>query len=103
VILDHDRQPTFLRVERGAFGHSPALERAVQFQAEIEMQPGCPVQLHHEAQRSAAFVLTTLGFGCFLKLPFFAVFLKGHRLSVSVGSLDQLRQILTRRVQMNPS
>ena len=101
MIFHHDRQPSFLRVKRGAFGHSPTLERAVQLQAEIEMEPGRAVQLHHEAQRPATFVLATLGFGCLLKLTFFAVFLKGHRLNV--GSLDQPRQILTRRVEMNPN
>ena len=65
------------------------------------MEPGGPVQLHYEAQRPTAFVLATLGFRRLLKLAFFAIFLEGHRLSV--GSLDQPRQILTRRVQMNPS
>src|SRR5439155_5926686 len=71
----------FLRVVRGAFGHSPALERAIQFQPEIEMEPGRPVQLHHEAQRPAAFVLATFGFGRLLKLTFFAVFLERHGLN----------------------
>ncbi len=101
MVFDHDRQPSFLRVERGAFGHSPTLERAIQFQAEIEMEPGRPVQLHHEAQRPTAFVLATFGFRCLLKLAFFAVFLEGHRLNV--GSLDQPRQILPCSVQMNTS
>ena len=56
------------------------------------------MQLHHETQWPAGFVLATLGFRCLLKLAFFAVFLEGHRLNV--GSLDQPRQILPRSAEV---
>lgn len=97
AVFHHDRQPPLLRIERGSFGNSPALERAVKFQAEIEMEPGGAVQLHDEAQRPAAFGLATFGFWRRLKLAFVAVSLEGHGLNI--GSLDWPRQILPCGVQ----
>ncbi len=78
MVFHHDCQPSFLRIERRAFGHSPTLECAIQLQSEIEMEPGGPVQLHHKAQRTPAFVLAAFGFRCLLEFAFFAVFFEGH-------------------------
>src|SRR5882757_4190857 len=49
MILDLDRQPLVVRIERGAARHRPGLEDAVEFEPEIVMQPGRIVLLDHEA------------------------------------------------------
>src|SRR5262249_55751829 len=83
MIFHHDGQAPFLRVERWALRHSPALESAIELQTEIEMEPRRPMQLHHESQRPLAFPLTALRLGCMLKLTFYSILLKAHLLGLA--------------------
>ena len=48
MVLDLDRQPLVVRIERGTARHRPGFEDAVEFQPEIVMQPGRVVLLDHE-------------------------------------------------------
>ena len=48
VILDLDRQPLVVGIERRPPGHRPGLEDAVELQPQIVMQPGRVVLLDHE-------------------------------------------------------
>ncbi len=51
VVLDLHGQALVVRVERGAAGHRPGLEHAVEFEPQVVMQPGGVVLLDDEAQR----------------------------------------------------
>src|SRR6185503_5765349 len=55
VILDFDRQSLVVRVEAGPLGDRPALQHPAQAEAEIVMQPGCGMFLHHEEAVAACF------------------------------------------------
>ena len=48
VILDLDRQPLVVRIERGSSRHRPGFEDAVELQPQIVMQPGRVMLLDHE-------------------------------------------------------
>ncbi|MHC2538449.1 hypothetical protein ACVJMY_008018 [Bradyrhizobium diazoefficiens] len=49
MVLDLDRQPLVVRIERGALRHRPGLEHAVELEAEIVVQPAGVMLLDHEA------------------------------------------------------
>ena len=49
VILDLDRQPLVVRIDRGTARHRPGLEDAVELEPEIVMQPRRVVLLDHES------------------------------------------------------
>ena len=49
VVLDVDGEALGARVERRALGHGPRHEDAVHLEAEVVVQAGGPVALHHEA------------------------------------------------------
>ena len=48
VILDLDRQPLVMRIERGPLGDRPGFEDAVELQPQIVMQARCVMLLDHE-------------------------------------------------------
>jgi hypothetical protein len=48
VILDLDREPLVMWIERRAFRHRPGLEHAVMLEPEIVMQTACIMLLDHE-------------------------------------------------------
>ena len=48
VILDLDREPLVVRIERGSSRHRPGFEDAVELQPQIVMQPGRVMLLDHE-------------------------------------------------------
>jgi hypothetical protein len=50
MVFDMDSKPFVGRIEAGAFGDRPALERAVKLQAEVIMQTGRVVLLDQIAQ-----------------------------------------------------
>ena len=50
MVLYVNSQAFDLRVQRRTFGHGPALEGAVDFEAEIVMQAGCVMLLDTELQ-----------------------------------------------------
>src|SRR4051812_24969602 len=49
VVLDLESRPADFRVERRAFRHRPARQRAAHLQPEVVMQPPRPVTLHDES------------------------------------------------------
>ncbi len=49
MILDLDREPLVVRIERGAARHRPGFEDAVEFQPQIVMQAGRVMLLDYEA------------------------------------------------------
>src|SRR5262249_42563711 len=49
MVLDLDREPLVMRVERGPPRHRPGLEHAVEFEPQIIMQSGRGVFLDDEA------------------------------------------------------
>ena len=49
VVLDVDRHPPDGRVERGALGHGPGHEHALDLQPEVVVEPGRPMALDDEA------------------------------------------------------
>ena len=48
VVLDLDREPLVARIERRPLGYRPGFEHAVEFEAEIVMEPGGIVLLDDE-------------------------------------------------------
>src|SRR5256885_16184572 len=48
MVLDLDRQPLVMRIERRTARHRPGFEDAVEFQTKIVMQPRRVVLLDHE-------------------------------------------------------
>src|SRR5207249_4978740 len=48
MVLDLDREPLVVWIERGAARHRPGLEDAVEFEAQIVMQTRCRVLLDDE-------------------------------------------------------
>ncbi len=73
MVLDLDRQPLVVRIERGPPGHGPGLEDAVEFEPQIVMQARRIVLLDHEPallrrldRRLAA------GLGGLLEIAFFS-------------------------------
>src|SRR3981189_2114169 len=48
MVLDLDRQPLVVRIERGAAGHCPRLEGAVEFESKVVMQARGVVALDDE-------------------------------------------------------
>jgi hypothetical protein len=48
MIFDLDRERTLARVEARSFWNGPAFENALQFEAEVVVQPGGGVFLHDE-------------------------------------------------------
>src|SRR5262249_2130270 len=60
VILDVNGQALFRRVKARATGHRPALHHAIEFEAEIVMQPPRRVLLNHIAIASAIASTATL-------------------------------------------
>src|SRR5690606_21489380 len=70
-----------LRVQRRPLGHSPTLKRAVQFQAEVVMQPRGVVLLNAVLQRTLLATLArsrAAGLRRRTEIPFAVVFLQGH-------------------------
>jgi hypothetical protein len=50
MVLDLDRQPSVVGIERGPARHRPGLEHPVQLQAQVVVQPGGGMLLDDEAQ-----------------------------------------------------
>ena len=50
VVLDLDGEPLVCRIEGGPPRDGPGLQDAVQFEPEVEVQPGRGMLLHHETQ-----------------------------------------------------
>ena len=50
MVLDLDGQPLIVWVQRRAARDGPGLEHAVEFKAQVVVQPGRVVLLDHEAQ-----------------------------------------------------
>src|SRR5579871_6147920 len=50
MILDFDGEALVVRIERRPASHSPRLEDAIEFEAEIVMKPRGRVFLNHETQ-----------------------------------------------------
>ena len=48
MVFDVHRHALVMGVEAGPFWNRPAFHRAIEFQPEVVMQPGCPVLLNHE-------------------------------------------------------
>ena len=48
VVLDLDSEALVVRIERGPPRHRPGFEHAVEFEAEVVMQPRSVVFLDHE-------------------------------------------------------
>ncbi len=48
MVLDLDREPLVVRIERGTARHCPRFENAVELQPEIVMQPSRVMLLDHE-------------------------------------------------------
>ena len=78
MVFDFDGEPLVGGIERGAFGHRPAAQRAFPLEAEIPVQPPRGVLLDHEDElfglalclrgpRAAAF---SAGSAVFLKSRF---------------------------------
>ncbi len=51
VVLHHDGKLLLLRIEGGAFGHGPALENAVELEAQVPMEARGVVFVDDEAKR----------------------------------------------------
>src|SRR3546814_10582581 len=49
VVLGMDREAPVRRVQARALGHGPALQHAVELEAEVVVQPACGVLLDDEA------------------------------------------------------
>ena len=47
VVLDVHREPLGRRVHTGTLGNGPTLERAVELEPEVVVQPPCGVLLNH--------------------------------------------------------
>ena len=74
MILDLDRQPLVVGIQRWAFGDRPGLEHAVEFQPEIIMQSGRIVLLDHEAALFRRFYGdVAAGFGGLVEITLFPV------------------------------
>ena len=50
VVLDHDRQPLLVGIERRPLGHGPRLQRPADLQPHVIVQTPRGVLLHHKAQ-----------------------------------------------------
>ena len=60
MVFDVRRQPAFGGIQRGPFRDRPADEHALHLEAEVVVQPRCPMLLHNETVSSA-------GLGCALR------------------------------------
>ena len=69
MVFDVRRQPALGGIQRGPFGDRPADEHTLHFEAEVVVQPGCPMLLHSEAVSSAG-VGCTLRFGSLAEIAF---------------------------------
>src|SRR5207248_3336785 len=60
VVLDVNGGPPDRRIERGAPGHGPAHQHAIDLEPQVVVQPPGPVPLHHEPAWSGVFAAPAL-------------------------------------------
>ena len=86
MILDVHSKPFFARIEARPPRHGPALHHAIEFEAEIVMQPPRRVFLDHIAISDAvAFAAARLSGDA--EFPFLTVKFEGHDASIRAGDL----------------
>ncbi len=80
VVLDMDRQSLFSRIEARPLGHRPALQDAVELEAEIIMEPARRMLLDDKAEPGDGFLRgrDTRRLRRFAEVPFASVFLERH-------------------------
>ena len=92
MVFDLDGQTLVRWIHRGAFRHSPALEHALRFQAEIVMQSARMVLLHNKNRSSslAFFLRGQPGQWCRggSHISLVAICFEGHMLSLLEPSAE---------------
>ncbi len=84
VVLDVDGEMLVVRIEARALRHGPALERAVELEPDVVVQPPGRVLLDDEEVAARAGLDVRSGLGCLAEVPFLAVALQCHAQSMPV-------------------
>ena len=85
VVLNHDREMLLVRVEAGALGHRPRLQRAVELQSQVVVEAARGVLVDNELERAPRPSLACRRrLGGLLQAPFLCVLLE-HRPSFPRG------------------